>query len=435
MTDTLALTCDERRLPNGLRVLVHEDHQQPLVAVNLWYYVGSRNERPGRTGFAHLFEHLMFEGSAHVPAGRFDQLLEAAGAINNGSTSPDRTNYWETLPANALELAFYLESDRMGWLADAMTQEKLDGQRDVVMNERRQSYENRPYGLAYETMLAALYPPDHPYHWPVIGSMDDLAAATLDDVLEFFHTFYTPGNASLAVAGAVEAERVFGLAERWFGEIPSGGAIPEIVARRTPCGEERRLLLEDDVQLARLYLAWHSPPAFAPGDAEHDVAAHVLAHGKAGRLYRRLVHDLELAQEVDAAQDSGQLGSGFFVEVTARPDVGLADIEPIVREEIVALAEDGPTDREAERARNVIETAFVDALQTVGGFGGRADRLNMYAFHTGDPDYAGEDLRRYRAVTKADVAAALRASVLETEPVVLHVVPRGRRDPAGIAGG
>jgi zinc protease len=434
MTVTLALPFQERRLDNGLRVLVHEDHHLPLVAVNVWYHVGSRNERPGRTGFAHLFEHLMFEGSAHVPAGRFDQLLEAAGAINNGSTSPDRTNYWETLPSNAFELALYLESDRMGWLAETMTQAKLDGQRDVVMNERRQSYENRPYGLAHETLLAALYPPDHPYHWPVIGSMADLAAATLDDVVSFFRTYYTPGNASLAVAGAIEAERAFELAERYFGGIPAGGAVPETVVRPAALPEERRLILEDDVQLARLYLAWHSPPRFAAGDAEHDMAAHVLAHGKAGRLYRRLVHELELAQEVDAFQDSGLLGSAFFVEVTARPDVRLGDIERIVRDEIAALADAGPDESELERVRNVIETAFVDALQTVGGFGGRADRLNMYAFFVSDPGYVADDLRRYRDATSGMVAAALRRSTADTAPAALHVVPRGRRDLAQAAG-
>ena len=423
MTVSVALPFHEHRLANGLRVIVHEDDRLPLVAVNLWYYVGSRNERPGRTGFAHLFEHLMFEGSAHVSAGRFDELLESAGGINNGSTSADRTNYWETLPALALELAFYLESDRMGWLAEAMTQEKLDGQRDVVMNERRQSYENRPYGLAYETLLAALYPPDHPYHWPVIGSMEDLAAATLDDVLAFFRTYYTPNNASLAVAGVVRADEVFDLAERWFGAIPAGGAVPEIVARPLSPGGEQRLRLEDDVQLARLYLAWHSPAAFAAGDAEHDIAARVLAHGKAGRLYRRLVHELELAQEVDALQESGQLGSVLFVEITARPDVGLDEIERIARDEIAALAADGPTERELERARNIIETGFVDALQTVGGFGGRADALNMYAFHTGDPGFIDRDLGRYRALTPADVARSLSAAT-SISPVVLHIVPR-----------
>jgi zinc protease len=420
----------ERRLPNGLRVIVHEDADVPLAAVNVWYHVGSRNERPGRTGFAHLFEHLMFEGSAHVPAGRFDALLEAAGGVNNGSTSADRTNYWETVPAGALELALYLEADRMGWLADAMTQEKLDAQRDVVMNERRQTYENRPYGLAHETLLAALYPPDHPYHWPVIGSMQDLAAATLPDVLAFFRTYYTPGNASLAVAGAVDAAEVFTLAERYFGDIAPGREAPAVRVPAITLGAEHRAVLEDDVQLARLHMAWHSPAAFAPGDAEHDIGARVLAHGKAARLYRRLVHDLELAQEVEAYQDSGQLGSTFFVEITARPGSALGAIERVAREEVAALAGTGPSERELERARNGIEAGFIDALRTVGGFGGKADRLNMYAFHTGDPGWAAADLDRYLAATPASVAAALRATVLETAPVVLEVVSRDGRAAA-----
>jgi zinc protease len=419
----VALPFREHRLDNGLRVIVHEDASTPLAAVNVWYHVGSRNERPGRTGFAHLFEHLMFEGSAHVPAGRFDELLEAAGGSNNGSTSQDRTNYWETVPASALELALWLEADRMGWLADTMTQGKLDAQRDVVMNERRQVYENQPYGLAHETILAALYPPDHPYHWPVIGSMADLRVATLDDVLAFFRTYYAPGNASLAVAGDVRADEVCALAERYFGDVPAGPAVPAVVPPPIVTGPERRIVLEDDVQLAQLHVVWRAPAAFAPGDAEHDVAAHVLAYGKAARLYRRLVHDLELAQEVTAFQDGGQLGSAFTVEVTARPGVGLAGIEAVVREEVAALAESGPSARELERARNVIETEFVDALRTVGGFGGKADRLNMYAFHTGDPGWVGADLRRFQQATAAGVAGALQATIGHA-PVVLEVVPR-----------
>jgi zinc protease len=420
----LALPYREHRLANGLRILVHEDDAVPLAAVNVWYHVGSRNERPGRTGFAHLFEHLMFEGSANVPAGRFDELLEAVGGINNGSTSQDRTNYWETVPASAVELALWLEADRMGWLAETMTQRKLDAQRDVVMNERRQVYENQPYGLAHETILAALYPPTHPYHWPVIGSMADLEAATFDDVLAFFRTYYAPGNASLAVAGAVEAEAVFALAERWFGDVPAGPPVPAVQAPPLERATERRLVLEDDVQLAQLHVVWHAPPSFAPGDAEHDIAAHVLGRGKAARLYRRLVHELELAQEVEVFQDGGQLDSLFSVEVTARPGIGLDAIENVVREEIVALAADGPTARELERARNVIETDFVDALRTVGGFGGKADRLNLYAFYTGDPGWVGEDLRRYREVTAESAGSALHATAAEGAPVVLAVLPR-----------
>ena len=429
MSAQVVLPYEERTLANGLRVIVHADPALPLVAVNLWYHVGSRNEKPGRTGFAHLFEHLMFEGSAHVPAGHFDSLLEEAGATNNGSTSPDRTNYWETLPSHALELALWLESDRMGWLAAAMTQEKLDAQRDVVMNERRESYENRPYGLAYETILAALYPPEHPYHWPTIGSMADLEAAGLDEVLAFFATYYRPNNASLAIAGAVDPARALDLAEQWFGELPAGPPVAPVLASPATLTEERRVVLEDDVQLARLYLVWHSPRTFAADDAELDLAAHILARGKTARLHRRLVHDLEIAHEVRAFQDSGQLGSGFFVVVTARPGVGLAESEAVVREELGSLADVGPSDAELERARNAIETQFVDAIQTVGGFGGKADRLNLYAFHTGDPGFVARDLARYTAADSPAIARAVSTHLIESPPVVLGVVPRGSGSP------
>ncbi len=418
----------ERTLANGLRLLVHEDRSAPLVAVNLWYHVGSKDERPGRTGFAHLFEHLMFEGSANAPPGVFDRLLEAAGGVNNGSTTPDRTNYWETVPPGALELALWLESDRMGWLS--MTQETLDAQRDVVMNERRQSYENRPYGLAFETLLAALYPPDHPYHWPTIGRMADLEAATLADVRAFFRTYYAPSNASLAVAGDVDGADVERLVEAAFADIPRGPAVPGVSVPAAALDAERRLVLEDRVRLPRLYLAWHSPAQYAPGDAALEAAAAVLAQGKASRLYRSLVYERQVAQDVSAFQDAGLLGSSFMVVVTARPDVPLERIEPEVRATLAALAEEGPAARELERARNRIETEFVDALQHVGGFGGKADRLNHYAYYTGDAGYAERDLARYLALEPDDLRAALARYVAAAPAVALSVVPEGRRELA-----
>jgi zinc protease len=417
-------------LDNGLRVLVHEDHSVPVVAVNLWYHVGSANERPGRTGFAHLFEHLMFEGSAHVPEGQFDELLEGVGAINNGSTDTDRTNYWETLPPNGLELALYLEADRMGWLEAAITEQQLEAQRGVVKNERRQSYENRPYGLAYERLSAALYPADHPYHWPTIGSMADLDAATLQDVVDFFRTYYAPGNASLAIAGDVDFGEVRALVEKYFADIPPGPEVPEVHAPDATLPRTGRLVLEDDVQLPRLYVAWHSPAHFAPGDAALDVAASVLADGRTSRLYRTLVYDRQVAQDVSAYQSSARLGSEFTVVVTARPEVGLAALEAEVRAELGRMAEEGVSVRELERARNARETGFVDALQTVGGFGGKADRLNQYQFYTGEPDWAGQDLARYRTLTPAAVQAAVRRWLAEPHSVVLSVVPRGRADLA-----
>ena len=428
----LSLEYSEFTLDNGLHVLVHEDHSVPIASVNLWYRVGSANEVAGRTGFAHLFEHLMFEGSANVPEGEFDNLLESAGGINNGSTNSDRTNYWETVPSNALELALWLEADRMGGLLEAMTQEKLDAQRSVVQNERRQSYENRPYGLAWETILAELYPPAHPYSWPTIGSMIDLDAASMDDVSSFFRTYYAPNNAILAVAGDVTVEQVRTLVERHFSHIARGPAIPAIDAPSAALDADRRRVLEDDVTLPRLYMAWHSPVYFQPGDAEMDVIASVLADGKTSRLYRRLVYDRQTAQDVTAFQSSGQLGSSFWVIVTARPGVDLDEMETAVREEVARLASEGPTQRELERSVNGIETGFVDALQTVGGFGGKADRLNLYEFYVGDPGFVERDLARYSAITTDALRDRARQHLADENAVILSVVPRGER---GLAAG
>ena len=415
-------------LDNGLRVIVHEDRRAPLVCVNVWYHVGSKEEVPGRTGFAHLFEHLMFEGSENVPEGRFDEMLEEIGGMNNGSTSTDRSNYWELLPSNGVDLALYLEADRMGGLLPAITGAQLEAQRDVVRNERRQSYENRPYGLASETLLAALYPEDHPYSWPVIGSMADIGAATLDDVRDFCRQYYTPNNATIAVAGDVDVAHVRSVVERYFGDIPRGPDVQRRVPAAPAAAASQRIVMEDDVSLPRIYIAWHSPAVFADGDAALDTAGAILAHGRASRLYRSLVYEKQLAQSVSAYQGSAVLGSTFRVVVTARPGVSLSVIEQEVRSELEAMSRriDG---RELERAVNGIETGFVDSLQNVGGFGGRADQLNMYLFHTGEPDYAAEDLRRYDALTTDDVARSVREHLLGPS-VVLSVVPLGHGDLA-----
>ena len=269
-------------LDNGLDVIVHEDRRVPIVAINLWYHVGSKNEVPGKTGLAHLFEHLMFEGSAHSPQSYFGPLQEAGAAIN-GSTNTDRTNYWETVPAGAVERALWMEADRMGWLLPVLTEARFDTQRDVVLNERRQNYENRPYGLAHFAIVDALYPPSHPYHWPTIGHPDDLRAASLDDARHFFSRYYHPGNASLAIGGDIDPIRAFELAQRYFGAIPPGPAVEPVSAAAAPAAG-RRLVFEDRVDLARLYLAWPSPALFAPGDAELDLVGDILANGRTSRL-------------------------------------------------------------------------------------------------------------------------------------------------------
>ena len=417
-------------LANGLNVIVHQDRSLPVASVNLWYHVGSKNEVPGRTGFAHLFEHVMFEGSGHVQEGDFDNLLESAGGVNNGSTSTDRTNYWENVPSNALELALWLEADRMGFLLETMTQEKLDLQRDVVKNERRQSVDNQPYGRAYESVYETLYPSGHPYHWPVIGSMDDLSAATLDDVKGFFRTYYAPNNASLAIAGDVEVREVRRLVEKYFGDFPAGPPIPPVVAPDPTLAVDRPLVLEDAVQLPRLYVAWHAPKVFTQEDADLDVLASVLTDGKSSRLYKRLVYDEQIAQDVSAFQEGMELGGTFWVVATAKPDVGLDRLAAVIREELARVAADGVRPEELARALNGIETDFVRSLQRVGGFGGKADRLNEYHFLAGTPGYVRKDLERFRGVTVEGVADAARRWLVDMPAVWLSVVPAGRMDLA-----
>ena len=430
--DTTHLTVPYTRfvLPNGLNVIVHEDHSTPMVSVNMRFNVGSAREKPGRTGFAHLFEHIMFEGSGHVAEGKFDQWLEAAGGDNNGSTSEDGTQYWENVPTNALDLALFLESDRMGYLLDAMSPAKVNGQRDVVKNERRQSYENRPYGMAFLALSENLYPADHPYHWPVIGSMEDLSAASYQDVVDFFKKYYGPSNASLAIAGDVTAAQARREVEKWFGDVAAGQPVTPLAAPPAMLTEEKHVVLEDRVQLPRLYLAYNSPAWLAPGDAALDVTANVLAGGKNSRLYKRLVYDLQIAQDVSAFESSNWLGSQFLIIATARSGHNLSEIESVIDEEIGKLTTQPPTAREVQRAVNQYESGFLDRLEQIGGFGGKADQLNQYSLRTGDPDYFAEDLGRYRAIDPSDVQAAVTSFLKPDARVVLSVVPTGKQELA-----
>ena len=418
------------RLDNGLDVLIHEDHGCPIVAVSVWYHVGSKNEKRGRTGFAHLFEHLMFEGSQHYDKGYFHPLQEA-GALLNGSTNADRTNYWEVVPPNALELALWMESDRMGFLLPALTEQKFRNQRDVVLNERRQNYENRPYGLAGMAILAELYPPDHPYGWLTIGSADDLHAASLDDVREFFQTYYRPGNASLALAGDVETDSALALATDYFGSLDAGDPPPPVVpAVPGPWTSESRVLLEDRVELPRIYMAWHSPALFAPDDAALDLVGDVLAGGKTSRLYKALVYDARIATDVSASQSSREIGSYFQIIATAAPGRRLQELDEVIRRVLAGLAEQGPTEPEMQRAVAQAEAHFVQRLQTVGGFGGKSDQLNAYNVFLGDPGYFDRDLGRYHAVTPGDMQRAARDWLGPDARVVLSVVPKGKPELA-----
>jgi zinc protease len=412
------------RLKNGLTVIVHEDRTNPIVGVHVQYDVGAKDEKPGRTGFAHLFEHLMFQGSENLPKGTADRVVEAAGGDANGSTSQDTTQYWEQAPSNALEQLLWIESDRMGFLLPTLTQDKLDNQRDVVRNERRQSYEMRPYGLSYEKILANLWNPDFPYHWMPIGSHEDLQAASIDDVREFFKRYYGPENAVLAIAGDVDVANVRALAEKWFGGIPGKPPPVHQKPEPVPVRTEKRATMEDRVQLPRIYVAWQTPKVFAPGDAALDLAAQVLGDGKSARLVKRLVMDERIAQDVSAGQMSQTLGSMFLVTATPKPGVSLERLEKEIDEELARLAQTAPSAAELERAKNKVEAGAIFGLEPVGGFGGRAATLASYYLRTGDPGYLDEDLARYREATGDDVSQAVRNYLRKDARVVLTVIPR-----------
>ena len=414
-------------LPNGLRVIFHEDHTVPVVTVNMWYHVGSGRERTGRTGFAHLFEHLMFMGSGHVKPGEFDQWLEAAGGDNNGSTTEDRTNYWINVPASSLELALFLESDRMGYLLDTMSPKTVDAQRDVVKNERRQSYENQPYGQASIALSEMLYPEGHPYHWPVIGYMPDLSAASYDDVVAFFKRYYSPANASLVVAGDINTAKARALVEKWFADVKPGAPSEPMTIPAAALIAVQRQTLTDKVQLPRLYLSWLTPRSFAPGDAALDVVADVLAGGKNSRLYKRLVYDMQIAQSVFAGQSSRALSSNFLIVATPRPGHTVEELQSVIDEEVAKLQREPPTQHELERSINQWESSFYNRMESVGGFGGKGDQLNAYYTATGDPDWFNEDLARYRALSASDIQAAAAEFLPHGRRVELVVKPEGSK--------
>ena len=414
-------------LANGLQVIVHEDHHAPLVAVSVWYHVGSKNERPGLTGFAHLFEHLMFEGSAHQPHGYFEPLQQAGAAVN-GSTSADRTNYWEVVPKDAAELALWMEADRMGWMLPAVTEERFNTQREVVLNERRENYENRPYGLAQFALFERLFPPDHPYHWSTIGDPADLRAARLTDVHEFFLRYYHPRNASLAIAGDIDTADALRLAKALFEEIPAGPVV-EPVRVAHPSAVPARVVMEDRVELPRLYMAWPTPALFSGGDAALDLLSDILANGRSSRLYGRLIHKERVAADLAAGQGSRELGSIFQLVSTAAPGRRPQEIYEIVAEEIGKFVLEGPTEDELDRGRRQAEASFVYRLQTLGGFGGRADQLNAYNVYRGTPGWFDADLQRYLEVTAEDLIAAAKR-LQPADATTLTVVPHGKLDLA-----
>ncbi len=413
-------------LPNGLRLIVHEDQSAPIVTVNVWYHTGSSSEKVGRTGFAHLFEHLMFMGSEHAVYPAFDRLLETAGANNNGSTTEDRTNYYESGPVSALPLMLWLEADRMGWLLPTMDAAKVDAQRDIVKNERRQSYENQPYGMVADHLPRMLYPAGHPYSWPVIGSMADLSAASVEDVKDFFRTWYAPNNAVITVAGAVRRDSVLTLVRHYFSAIPRGPAITAIRPTRPRMTKDTALVLEDRVQAAQLQYVFQGVKAGDPDDAALQVAQLILTGSKNARLTKRLVYDEQSATTVRASTDDRRYDGDFDIVARPKPGKPIGPVQRAVDEELRRLAEVPPTAREMEQAKNSLEAAFLRSTQTVGG---KADLLNQYYFEVGVPDAFQRDLDRLRAVTAADVQRVVQ-KFLTGPRAIVSVVPAGKRELA-----
>jgi zinc protease len=412
------------RLPNGLFITLSEDHTAPIVAVNLWYHVGSANERPGRTGFAHLFEHMLFQGSADVEANEHFELVARAGGTLNGSTWLERTNYFETLPSNQLELALWLEANRMGKLLPAMTQQKLDTQRDVVMNERRWTMDNQPYGTWMEKLPALCFPPEHPFHHSLIGSMADLEAASLADVAEFFATYYTPDNAVLSIAGDFDPIEARRLIDKHFGDIPRGNGKPPLPDMSLPplFGQWKREVVADEIMLPRLFLAFRSP-AFGSDDYyPASVCGAILGLRNGSRLRRRLVRERQVAAEASAfTYDLSKGADLLVVDVTARPGVAAEQMEHEVAHEIDDAVRDGFDDAEVSRALAVIQTMFVSSMQEAGE---RADKLSLFATYFGNPDRLNEEVDRYRAVTTTRVNEFVRSHLGENNRASLLYVPR-----------
>jgi predicted Zn-dependent peptidase len=412
-------------LENGLFVTLSEDHTAPIVAVNLWYHVGSANERSGRTGFAHLFEHMLFQGSASVGANEHFELVQRAGGTLNGSTWLDRTNYYETVPSNQLELALWLEANRMGYLLPAMTQQKLDTQRDVVQNERRWSMDNQPYGSWWERLPALCFPPSHPFHHSLIGSMSDLDAASLEDIEQFFTTYYTPDNAVLSIAGDFDRGDARRLVERHFGPIPRGAGKPPLPDMTLPptLGGPLREVVPDDVVLPRLFLAFRSPVFGSDDYYSASVCGAILGLKKGSRLHRRLVREQQSAAEAQAFTYDLTKGSDLLVlDVTARPETTFERLERAVHAEVDRLRDEGVTADEVARAVTLIETELIVALQSAGD---RADKLSLFATYFGDPSLVNRQAARYREVTPERVNAFARARLGSDNRASLLYVPRG----------
>jgi len=416
----LKINYEKHKLDNGLEVILYQDKSLPIVAVNIWYRVGSANESKGKTGFAHLFEHMMFQVSKHIPKGEHFKLIQEAGGSLNGSTSFDRTNYYETIPSNYLELALWLESDRMGFLLPALTEEKLSNQKDVVMNERRQRYENQPYGLAWEILLSNLFTQNHPYSWPTIGWMEDIKNFKLDDVINFFKTYYSPNNATLVIGGNFDFDNAIKLVEKYFGEIPSNNSIPNVNTPEQNLEDSKKIIHEDNVQLPRIYLAWHSDKIFGNYDASLDILSDILTSSKNSRLTKSLIYDKQIAQDVNAFQYSGKYAGMFIIISTAKPEIHLEEIKKEIFEQINLLISNGISDEELIRSKNSIKSHYIYSLQKLDVI---VDHINHYNFYLNEPDSFMFDLKRYENVTKENVIESAKKFL--TNPYVeLHIIPK-----------
>lgn len=417
------------KLQNGLDVVFHEDHRVPIVSVNVFYHVGSKDEPQGKNGFAHLFEHLMFQGSKHVAEDKFFDTLERAGSTDvNGTTNEDRTNYFETVPSNRLELALWLESDRMGYLLSHVDQATFESQRSVVKNERRQNYENAPYGLVSQFIHEAMYPVSHPYHRLTIGTPEDLDRATLDDVRNFFQTWYVPNNASLVIAGDIDKDKALGLVKKYFEPIPSRPLPARYKVPPVDIEKNKELQIAASVELARVYAVWPTPALYAEGDADLDLAAHVLSSGKGSRLYKKLVHDLQWAQDVSAHQSSSQLGGSFWINATVRDPSKAREVLAVIDAEVAKLAQEGATEDELARAKTSTLSSFTFGLEKMTS---RANTLNGYMHHTNNPDFLSEDIGRYQKATRATVQKVTTSYLASAKRVVAFVNPDKQAPLAG----
>ncbi len=420
MEDILDINYKKFTLKNGLEVILYKNESFPTVAVNIWYKVGSANERPDKTGFAHLFEHMMFQGSENVPKEKHFKYIQEVGGNLNGSTSMDRTNYYETLPSDSLELALWLESDRMGFLLSSLTKEKLENQKDVVMNERRQNYDNQPYGLAWEILFANLFPENHPYHWPTIGWMKDIENFELTDVKEFFSNYYSPNNASLVIGGSFDEIEATRLIKKYFEDIPSRKKIKAIKTHTVKLESIKKIIHEDNVQLSRLYLAWHSDKGYGKYDAAMDILADLLTGSKSSRLYQQLVHNLQIAQDVSAFQYSAKYNGTFFIVITAQQSADIEELKEKTLQILNEIIENGITNLELEKAVNSYKSSYIYSLQNLHNL---TNQINNYNCNLNEPNSFVYDIKRYTNLAEEDIVEAAK-KYLTKNYIQLNIIPK-----------